>query len=191
MNSRDKGRTSAIILVITILMMAVIVGVMIVRGEVERTSGPISTQEVKPQNTEAEPVTLMAPTTATAAELTGTHSLDTDCAPTLVIANGASSDVVVSIYLETATATDEHEDVVPAHGKLSLTLIREAPINYVFVREASGNGDPVIDWAPDYGECKSDPAVTPPTGGVGDSQQIERPAPEAPTTTVEPPVAVA
>jgi len=182
--------------IIVLVVLSIIITALFVMALVGCGASQRDVESVQPHQKEAvvgdSNVTEIAPQATQAnSAIAGTAELDASCAVTLTIVNHADSDAVVSIYLEINGTTDEHEDVVPARGKLSLALIREGVINYIFVREATGTGNPVIDWTPDYSACADGPAVTPPGGGVGDSQQIERPSPEAPwTTEVEPPASL-
>lgn len=171
-------RLTAITLVVAIIIMAIIVVVMVARGNLVRTEGG-------PPMHDANMVVATTSTTEVAREpradgtLHGSNRLNADCAVELVFTNDTASDVVISLYVETTTSSDEHEEMVPAGGSFTVTLIRAEPVTFVSAVEASGNSGYLVNWAPDYSNCPNGPAVTPPTGGVGDSQQIERPAPSA------------
>ncbi|QQS26811.1 hypothetical protein IPM44_03775 [bacterium] len=172
-------RLTAITLVVTLIIMTIIIVMMVAQGNLVRTEG-------KPQSTHG--VDMVVATTSTIevtheprinSALHGRSSLNTNCAVELAFINNTESDVVISIYVETVTNSDEHEEMIPAKGSFTVTLIRAEPVTFVSAGEASGSSDALVNWAPDYSGCPNGPAVTPPTGGVGDSQQIERPAPSA------------
>ena len=194
MGQAKNTRAAFAVLIIALLALAALVFAATRINGMERTAAPQTTRERSPLA--ADPDIVIDPTplpTPSLAEgpLVGMPFLNEDCAVELVLSNDGVTDAVVSIQVETTTGFDEHEDVVPAQGILTLTLIREDPVTYVYVVETSGAGDGIISWAPDYNECKDNSTTTPSTGGAGDSQQLERPSPEAPwTTEVEPPAAL-
>lgn len=171
-------RLTAITLVVTLIIMVIIVVVMVARGNLVRTEGGPQTAH------DADMVvatTSMSEVTKPRANgtLHGSNRLNEDCAVQLVFTNDTADDIVISLYVETTTSSDEHEEMVPAGGSFTVTLIRAEPVTLVSAVEASGNSGYLVNWAPDYSDCPNGPAFTPPTGGVGDSQQIERPAPSA------------
>jgi hypothetical protein len=172
-------RLTAITLVAALIIMAIIVVVMVARGNLVRTEGQPQTAH------DADMVVATTSTTEATREpradgtLHGNYGLNGNCAVEMVFTNDTANDIVISVYVETTTSSDEHEEMVPAKGSFTVTLIRAEPVTFVSAVEASGNSGYLVNWAPDYSNCPNGPTFTPPTGGVGDSQQIERPAPSA------------
>ncbi len=195
MGNPKNTRIAFVVLIASLVALAALVFVASRINGVERTEAPQTTTRDR-ATIAADPDIVIDPTpeptpTLAAGPLVGMRFLNEDCAVELVLSNDGTADAIVSIQVETTTGFDQHEDVVPAQGMLSLTLIRNEPVTYVFVTETSGSGEAIIDWAPDYSDCENGPAITPPSSGAGDSQQLERPVPGAPPTTmVNPPVAV-
>lgn len=195
MATPGNTRAAVAVLISSLIALATLVFVASRINGVERTEAPQTTTRDR-ATIAADPDIVIDPApkptpTLAAGPLVGMRFLNEDCAVELVLSNDGTADAVVSIQVETTTGFDEHEDVVPAKGMLNLTLIRNEPVTYVYVVETSGAGDGIISWAPNYDDCKDHAYTTPPTGGVGDSQQLERPEPGTPPTTmVDPPAAV-
>lgn len=176
MGSPKSNRVAVAMLIVSLVALVALVFVASRINGVERTEAPQTTTRDR-ATIAADPDIVIDPTpeptpTLAAGPLVGMRFLNEDCAVELVLSNNSTADAVVSIQVEATTGFDQYEDVVPAQGMLSLTLIRNEPVTYVFVTETSGLGEAIIDWAPDYTSCDSAPATS---DDAGDSQYIERP----------------